>query len=326
LNNTVITFVISYVKQNLFTGGTRTMYYLITHWINESVECPDGRASRFIAEKYCKENNIPYALIKGLHETPYLSPFFYPSQGDKIFLLDYHQKMINNDLIQMGKVADVIVLDHHASTLNLSLENQINKVDTSKCGATLTWEYFYPDHPLPDLLKYIQRRDMEQDLWSLPWINFRNDNANIIHKAMGHLGRTDDLYDKLISLDEQEIINELKPVGYQLWDKLEEQIIGICNRFSPSKPSFLKGFDFTFKVIFLKEGEDNLTSEINKFQLSQSYVDCVLAVNSTKTSVRINSRSDFNALAIAEKCDGGGHPQSCGFPYSMIVNSAIVNR
>jgi oligoribonuclease NrnB/cAMP/cGMP phosphodiesterase (DHH superfamily) len=302
------------------------MYYLVTHWISEKAECPDGRAARFIAEKYCKENDIPYTLIKGLHETPYLTPYFYPSKGDKVFLLDYHQKMINNDLIQMGKVTDVIVLDHHASTLNLSLENQINKVDVSKCGATLTWQYFYPNRPVPDLLKYIQRRDMEQDLWSLPWNEFRNDPANIVHKAMGFMGREDKLYSLLLKLTYAEIYRELRHIGIKEWSEIELKVREIATRFSPVKPSIIKGIDFTFMIIFLKEGEDALTSEINKYQLSKTSVDCVFLVNSTRTSVRINSRSDFNALAIAESLGGGGHPQSCGFPYSAIKDNAIVNR
>ncbi len=74
-------------------------------------------------------------------------------------------------MIDMLKDAvSVTVLDHHktaeAELANLVADNLTVVFDMAKSGAMLTWEYFHPNDSPPDLVRYVQDRDLWQ--WALP--------------------------------------------------------------------------------------------------------------------------------------------------------------
>lgn len=53
-----------------------------------------------------------------------------------------------------------IVIDHH-KTAQVDLEGfQETIFDLEKSGAMLAWEHFHPDKPVPELVKYVQDRDL----------------------------------------------------------------------------------------------------------------------------------------------------------------------
>lgn len=67
--------------------------------------------------------------------------------------------------------AKVVVIDHHNDAVakiehNTNIEIHTNK-DNTKSGCILTWEYFFPDKPIPWFLEYISDRDTWN--WKLPY-------------------------------------------------------------------------------------------------------------------------------------------------------------
>lgn len=67
-------------------------------------------------------------------------------------------------MIEMAKVAtSILVLDHHKSAkLDLvDLPSNVKvKFDMNKSGASLACAYYFPDHPVPPMIKHIEDRDL----------------------------------------------------------------------------------------------------------------------------------------------------------------------
>src|SRR5574337_307135 len=90
-----------------------------------------------------------------------------PDVTDKyVYMLDFSYK---RDVIrQMAKQAKhIIIIDHHKSAeqdLRIDPNDLIPRVevffDMNKSGAMLAWEFFNLNKPVPELIKYIQDRDL----------------------------------------------------------------------------------------------------------------------------------------------------------------------
>ena len=76
--------------------------------------------------------------------------------------------------------------------------------DIKKCGAVLTWEYFFPDKLVPPALYYVQDRDLWQ--WQLP-------ESKAINEAFTHHGRSDKLFQEIIQLSQSELVDKFAGLG-----------------------------------------------------------------------------------------------------------------
>ncbi len=116
--------------------------------------CPDGWASAFIAWKKLKDT-ATYIPLDYEMAIP-----FSPESGDKIYCLDFS---VNTETINKWKSlgCEVIIIDHHESQVKhlMGLGGFELIVDYQRCGAWLTWDYFFPDVELPEWVRYIDYRD-----------------------------------------------------------------------------------------------------------------------------------------------------------------------
>lgn len=64
------------------------------------------------------------------------------------------------------RVERVLVLDHHKSAQSELAGLDFAHFDLEKSGARLAWERWHPDQPLPELLAYVEDRDLWR--WKLP--------------------------------------------------------------------------------------------------------------------------------------------------------------
>lgn len=66
-----------------------------------------------------------------------------------------------------NQAKSLIVLDHHKSAEeNLRGLGDNVIFDMDRCGATITWSWFHPEKPLPQLMRFIQEKDLYT--WALP--------------------------------------------------------------------------------------------------------------------------------------------------------------
>lgn len=121
--------------------------------------------------------------------------------GKYVYMLDFSYK--RDVICQVAKKSkQIIIIDHHKSAqqdLRVDPDDLIPGVsvyfDMNKSGAMLAWEFFNVDKPVPELIKYIQDRDLwkhelpdthevSMALFSYPydfevWDNLMNRNCSI---------------------------------------------------------------------------------------------------------------------------------------------------
>jgi hypothetical protein len=112
---------------------------------------------------YIETNNLP---VEPTEDHPYFS------NPDTLFLDDLRFAFIVETFIsKFCNATDVKRLFRYSSDGNLNF-------DIAKCGAVLTWEYFFPDEPVPAFLLYVQDRD----LWT-----WQQPKSKEINEAFSHI-------------------------------------------------------------------------------------------------------------------------------------------
>ena len=119
--------------------------------------CNDGFASAWIAWNYLKDK------VKHI--------FWYPSTPDASFIPNFENKdvlvldltFVNKKLMDnlRNNTNKLFIIDHHkqAHSVLKDSDKYIHNDDNS--AAVLTWEYFYPDKPVPTFIKIIQDEDIK---------------------------------------------------------------------------------------------------------------------------------------------------------------------
>ena len=119
--------------------------------------CNDGSASALAAWlKLGDEGHQYIAVVHGKPPPPEV-------KGEDVIIVDFcYPRQI---LLKMG-AKSIFVLDHHLSAQKdleapFPADSGITyHFDMSKSGAVLSWEYFWPDTPLPRLYQLVQDRDI----------------------------------------------------------------------------------------------------------------------------------------------------------------------
>jgi oligoribonuclease NrnB/cAMP/cGMP phosphodiesterase (DHH superfamily) len=90
------------------------------------------------------------------------APVLAIAPGEIIYLLDFtYPAPVLESWADAG--ADVRVIDHHKSAMNdlAGLSSRIFKeFDMDRSGAMMAWQYFHPKLPVPELIRYVQDRDV----------------------------------------------------------------------------------------------------------------------------------------------------------------------
>lgn len=109
-----------------------------------------------------------FAAWKALGDDAEYIPAFYgqnpPSLpgNAKVTMVDFSYP--KDVLLEMrARCVDLIVLDHHKTAEEALKGLEFAKFDMNKSGAVMAWEHFHPGKPVPELLLYVQDRD----LWKL---------------------------------------------------------------------------------------------------------------------------------------------------------------
>lgn len=124
--------------------------------------CHDGFSSALTVCKYRMENkkvDTQPQFVGWSHSTPGWPK--HQVEGKRVVLLDFSFPPEVMDKLTKC-VAGLLILDHHASAKD-ALENlpQHQKVfDMNRSGVGITWDWCYPEIPLPRFMAMIQDRDL----------------------------------------------------------------------------------------------------------------------------------------------------------------------
>ncbi len=290
------------------------MDYIVYHQVKRGFPCADGSAASWVAYKA-----YPNAQICG---AVYGEPLcFTPQSGDHLIIVDFSfpaaeiEKWIEDGVT-------VTLIDHHKTAqenlgqfLTLSLEEQVGEnrfvFNMDECGATLTWKYFFPDKPAPEFLNYIRDRD----LWKheLP-------NTAEVHEALGKLGRSFELYDRLEPMRLEELLAYLVPIGNEALKARQAAVEKAVKRVQFGE---VGGYSNIPYVALAPDGsEDYLTSDICA-ALYRKYPEALFSaalLPGGKWSLRSDSKgNNTDVSTIAKKFGGGGHFNAAGYTTTEVL-------
>ena len=194
----------------------------------------------------------------------------------------------------LEEAKEIIVLDHH-KTAEENLRGVKNCFfDLGHSGAMLSWNFFHPNVEPPDLIKYIE----DKDLWrfSLPWskeINSSIDNTDFKFEEFDKLNSKDGLN---AAREEGVVINAFitKLVEHST-KNLAKKMIG-CHTASVINT-------LTFKNEFGHE-----MCKTADIAVMWNYDH-----NESLTKVSLRSKGEVDVGNIARQWGGGGHKTSSGF-------------
>jgi len=259
--------------------------------------CPDGFAAALAAWLYYDAQADFLALdhgdVKTLADLPAVA-------GRAVYILDF--SFAEPLLREIETVAaKLVVLDHHLSAAEKLTGFQcrcgVVHFDMAKSGARLAWEFFHPDQPVPDLVKYVEDRDIW--VWQYP-------------ESAGFLAALD-----------------MEPFDFARW-----QVIAALHG-APLAAYIDRGRAMDEKFVKLAEGMSEGAQPLNFNGVAGLMVNVPSAFHSLvgdmlckksgtfalmwavdKTGVikcGLRSRTGFSCIPLAESMHGGGHAQACGF-------------
>lgn len=256
----------------------------------------DGWGSAYSLWKALKATNeLLFIEVQYGQEPPYeaLREF----KPDQVYIVDFSYKApVLKDFL--NEFPETMVIDHHVSAMDdldaafvdCALGGFIFAVHSSGC--VLTWQHFFPEEEIPDILLYVQDRD----LWKFELENSKEINAFIasLPKDFEEWDQfyTPEAYDAgraIIRLQEKAIERRLKDVR------------------------MIKIDDYTVPCVNASENISELGSA-----MCEAYPDAPFSVSycdrgDGKRIYSLRSRNGFDVSEVAKMFFGGGHPGAAGF-------------
>ncbi len=271
--------------------------------------CQDGLCSAWVVHKYHRENNIDIELYPVSHgKTIDINML----KNKKIIMCDYSPSV--EVLEQIEQVAQsVTILDHHVTAKNALETKPYAIFNMEKSGAGITWEYFYPDVPVPEFIQMVQDRD----LWK--W------------EISGSKEFTAGLFTICATIDSNnfpELFNiftqmHTEPTKVQFYKDLGKIMSTITDNkakaLGDDHMGTVSNFVFqskTYRVCVVNCFPD-ITSEAGNYISKSDQIDfAVLWRHHNPTGefyVSLRSTGDIDVSIIAKIFGGGGHPNAAGF-------------
>lgn len=219
-------------------------------------------------------------------------------RNKEIYLIDfcYNSKAVMEALLKNNR--KVVVIDHHVTQKEYVEIATQTVYSEQHSGATLAWQYFHSQKPIPKLLLYVE----DMDLW-----RFKRKHTREIIAAL-------DSY----------------PFEFKIWNKIyrDFQRPGGLKKYLAEGRAIIKYQDILIKdladsgVKVTIDGQPAIAvnspllhSEIGHYIWKNYPKTAGIIWNSTNGRIKVSLRSDktIDVSKIAKKFGGGGHKTSAGF-------------
>jgi len=263
--------------------------------------CPDGFAAAMAAWLYFEGQatflDQDHGDTQSVNDLPAL-------EGRAVYVLDFSfSASILHDI--EDRAAKLVVLDHHLSAYNdltgFVFRKGMVYFDMKKSGARLAWEFFHPHTPLPDLIRFVEDRDLWN--WQYP-------------QSAGFLASLDmepfdfARWNTIAGFDQPQLLAYIER-GQAMNDKFNHLADTLVKAAQPLVFNGTSGLMVNVPSVFHSRVGDILSGQSGTFALMWT-VDKMGVV---KCGLR--SRHGFDCIALAQSMGGGGHPQACGFKMNV---------
>jgi hypothetical protein len=217
----------------------------------------------------------------------------------------------NSQLRALGEVAArVVVLDHHVSSRDrfaadaglsaeLGARGHIVHFDLERSGATLAWQHFHPDAPLPELLAYVE----DQDLWRWKLPRSREVNA-----ALASHRQDFDEWDRLAALPADLLADEGAPI-------LRAQGREVERALATAQPVWIGSL--RVEAVNAVFDRAQIGHELAERCAYGAACGAVYRLSGRRVDVSLYSIGEFDVAGIATRYGGGGHRNAAGFSVSL---------
>ena len=259
--------------------------------------CPDGFASALAAWLFYQGKaeflGLDHGDIKSLADLPMLD-------GRAVYILDFS---FSAEILRgiEARAAKLVMLDHHKSAAESLGEFEckcgVVHFDMHKSGAKLAWEFFQSEQPVPDLVRYVEDRDIW--VWQYP-------------ESAGFLAALDmepfdfQRWHEIALFDAAQLTSYIDR-GHAMDEKFSKLAADLAKGASAVSFNGQGGLMINAPGVFHSLVGDILSKQSGTFALMWT-VD-----KSGIVKVGLRSQRDYNCIPLAESMGGGGHAQACGF-------------
>ncbi|MFZ4625984.1 MAG: DHH family phosphoesterase [Rhodoferax sp.] len=259
--------------------------------------CPDGFAAALAAWLYFAGKaeflGLDHGDVKSVADLPVLD-------GRAVYILDFSFSETILRAID-ARAAKLVMLDHHLSAAarltGFECRHGVVYFDMAKSGARLAWEFFHAGKPLPDLIRFVEDRDIW--VWQYP-------------QSAGFLSALDmepfdfDRWQQIAGFAADELASYIER-GRAMDDKFNKLAGQIAENAQPLLFNGIQGLMVNAPGVFHSLVGDLLSRQSGTFALLWT-VD-----KNATVKCGLRSQANFSCIALAESMGGGGHAQACGF-------------
>ena len=219
--------------------------------------------------------------------------------GAKVYIVDFSYP--RRELSELSARCDVVVIDHHENAMNdlSGFSNAIFNMD--RCGAISTWQHFFPEEPVPLMLKYVDDRDR----WQHKLLLTRQIYA-AMRRSLPYKGEGFDLWNKWVTMSDDEFVEEVGGEGQPIFEKRM-----IATRKMAHRHAWIEIAGYKVPFAFAPKYWSDVGNLLCQLYLEYPFAACWSLENG---DLKIHLRSlGFNTVAIATKFGGDGRGPTSGF-------------
>ena len=267
--------------------------------------CPDGFASALAAwlfyEGAAEFVALDHGDVKSTADLPELA-------GRAVYILDFSFPLEILREID-GRAAKLVMLDHHKSAAEklsgFACRCGVVHFDMKKSGARLAWEFFQADTALPDLVRFVEDRDIW--VWQYP------DSAPFL-AALDMEPFEFQRWADIAAFSSAQL-KAFMARGQAMDEKFNKLAADIAEGARPVVFNGVPGLMVNAPSVFHSLIGNTLSEKSGSFALMWS------AHKSGAIKVGLRSQPGFDCIPLASSMGGGGHAQACGF--KMDVNRLV---
>lgn len=259
--------------------------------------CPDGFASALAAwlfyEGKAEFLGLDHGNVRSVADLPALD-------GRSVYILDFS---FSADILRAieERAGKLVLLDHHKSAAEqltgFACRCGVVHFDMNKSGSRLAWEFFQPNRPLPDLVRFIEDRDIWT--WQYP------ESAGFL--AALDMEQFDFAHWAAMAAFDADQVTAFMARGQAMDEKFNKLATDIADSAQAISFNGQQGLMVNAPSVFHSVVGDMLSRKCSSFALMW----CVSNEGVIKAGLR--SQRDFDCIALARSMGGGGHAQACGF-------------
>ncbi len=190
------------------------------------------------------------------------------------------------------QVSELVILDHHKTAEEELAGLDFATFDMNKSGARMAWEFWHPGRPVPELLAYIEDKDLWR--WELP----QSQEVSIALHS----------YPQEFRIWQHLEVDHLKIEGVALL-RLQEQIVAAgCQR-----ARWTEMFGFHVPVVNATEFRSEIANRLCQLHpetpFAAAYYDNIEGARNWS----LRSQGEFDVAELARRRGGGGHLNAAGF-------------